>query len=126
MYDYYVDPTNLWTYEGNNRWDYHKVLKPGESTTIILFFLAKTNETGLLNNTVFVGNNMTDDIENSTNHTRVILKNDTFKDNDTNDTNKTVEKHHKSRIDRNATGNPLYALILVLITLGVISPKRKK
>ena len=77
-------------------------------------------------NTVFVGNNMTNETEYSTNHTNVTKNNDTFDDNETNETNKTVHNYHKSRIDKNATGNPLYALTLVLTTLGVITSKRRK
>ena len=123
VYDYYVDPTDSWIYRGNNRWDYNKVLKVGEESTIILFFLVKTNKVGLLNNTVFVGNNMTNETEYSTNHTNVTKPNETFKDNDTNKTNKT---HHKKRINKNATGNPLYALTLVITTLGVITSRRRK
>ena len=126
IYDYFVDPTNSWTYQGNNRWNYNYVLKVGEEARITLFFFVKTKIPGLLYNTVFVGNNQTDEIENSTNHTKVIKKNDTFKDNDTNKTNKTVHKYHKARVDKNATGNPLYALTLVLTTLGVITSKRRK
>lgn len=124
VYDYYVDPTDSWIYRGNNRWDYNKVLKVGEEARIILFFIVKTNKIGLLNNTVFVGNNQTNETEYSTNHTKVIKRNDTFDDNDTNKTNKT--HHKKPKIGKNATGNPLYALTLVLTTLGVITSRRRK
>lgn len=123
VYDYYVDPTNSWTYQGNKRWNYNHVLKVGEEATITLFFLVKTNKLGLLNNTVFVGNNMTNETEYSTNHTNVTKPNETYHKNDTNKTNKT---YHKKRIDKNATGNPLYALTLVITTLGVITSKRRK
>ena len=126
VYDYYVDPTDSWIYRGNNRWDYNKVLKAGEESNITLFFFVKSNKVGLLYNTVFVGNNMTNETEYSTNHTNVTKNNDTFDDNETNETNKTVHNYHKSRIDKNATGNPLYALTLVLTTLGVITSKRRK
>ena len=128
VYDYFVDPTDSWNYKGNQRWDYNKVLKVGEESRITLFFFVKTNKVGLLYNTVFVGNNQTNETEYSTNHTNVTKHNDTFDDNETNKTktNKTVHKHHKTRIDKNATGNPLYALTLVLTTLGVITSKRRK
>lgn len=125
IYDYFVDPTDSWNYKGNLRWDYNNVLKVGEEATITLFFFVKTNKVGLLYNTVFVGNNMTNETEYSTNHTNVTKNNDTFDDNETNETNKTVH-NHQSRIDKNATGNPLYALTLVLTTLGVITSKRRR
>ena len=126
VYDYFVDPTNSWNYKGDMRWDYNKVLKVGEQSRITLFFIVKTNKVGLLNNTVFVGNNQTNETEYSTNHTNVTKNNDTFNDTDKNKTKKKVPKYHKKRFDKNATGNPLYALTLVLTTLGVITSKRRR
>ncbi|WP_298524443.1 hypothetical protein, partial [uncultured Methanobrevibacter sp.] len=42
-----------------------------------------------------------------------------------NTTNHTKHRYHKVH-DKNATGNPLFALKLVLISLGVITFKRRK
>ena len=56
VYDYFVDPTNSWTYQGKNRWNYNKVLEVGEESEIILFFMVKSKIPGLLFNTVLVGN----------------------------------------------------------------------
>ncbi len=123
-YDYYVDPYNLWKYKGNGRWDYKGVLKVGESCGITLFFIAKS--TGLKENTVIAGNNQTNKTVNSTNITNITKtvkhKNDTdIPDNDTD-----VPKHILRKHDKYATGNPLFALILVLISLGVVTFKHKK
>ena len=74
-----MDQTNTWIHskvDGVNRWDYTEVLGVGEESTITVFFIVKTNRTGLLNNTVFVGNNQTNRIVNSTNSTKIKKNND--------------------------------------------------
>ena len=133
VYDYFVDPSNLWQYVGDGKWIFNGVLKVGEERNITLFFIAKT--VGLKYNSVIAGNNQTNKTENSTNKTKVV-----------NETKKKVKKHkhpkkhkkphenkthnetkvHEVRYDKNATGNPLFALILVLITLNVSIFRRKK
>ena len=130
-YDYFVDQTNSWTYQGHNRWNYNKVLKVGEEAQIMLFFLVKTKKPGLLNNTVFAGNNMTDKIVNSTNHTNVLNITDDFNDtnethNKTNKTNTTYSESHMIKAGKGGTGNPLYALTLVLTTLGAITASKRR
>lgn len=151
-YDYYVDKTNSWKYKGNNRWEYDGALKAHQTAPpLILFFL--TTKTGIQFNYVTAGNNLTNKTvkaKNTTNVTNDTPENDT-PGNDTprNDTpkNKTprndtkIPKNHTSKneththekffnrkvvIDRNSTGNPLFALILVLISLGFMSSKRQK
>ncbi len=132
VYDYFVDRTDSWTYQGKHRWNYNKVLKVGEEARITLFFIAKTKIPGLLYNTVLAGNNMTNFTVKSTNHTKVLNKTDNFNitnktNKTTNKTNKTFHKHqHTTKVGRGGTGNPLYALTLVLATLGVITSKRRK
>ena len=131
IYDYFVDQTNSWTYQaGKHRWNYNKVLKAGEEAEpLLLFFMVKTKKPGLLYNTITVGNNMTNITVTSTNHTNVTKKHDNFTvENKTrNETNKTYhKKHHETKVDKSGTGNPLYALTLVLTTLGVITSKRRK
>ena len=124
-YDYFVDRTNSWKYKASeNRWDYTKVLGVGESAQFIVFFLTK--KTGVQFNTVTAGNNQTNKTVKSTNKTNVTKpkRNDTPDENDTNKTKRKIHRHHKVR-DTNATGNPLYALQLVLISLGVITFKRR-
>lgn len=126
-YDYFVDRTSTWKYKGNHRWEYDGVLKAHTmAVPLVLFFM--TNKTGILNNTVVIGSNVTNDTVKSTNKTNVTNKtvnNNTTKHNKThNITKKSYKKHVVT--DKNATGNPLYALILVLIALGYTSSRRKK
>lgn len=126
-YDYYVDQTNSWKYRASeNRWDYTKTLGVGQSAKFTVFFL--TTKLGVQFNTVTAGNNQTNKTVKSTNKTNVTKKkpkNDTPDKNRTKKPKHKVHRHHKVR-DTNATGNPLYALILVLISLGVITFKRRK
>lgn len=128
VYDYFVDPTDSWTYQGKNRWNYNKVLKVGEEAEIILYFLVKTRIPGLLFNTVTAGNNMTNITVTANNYTNVTEKHDIGPNITKNNTNKTKRIFHKNKtqIHSGGTGNPLYALALVLTTLGVITSKRRK
>ena len=136
-YDYYSDPSGSWTYRGNGRWDYNDVLKVNESTKeLILYFITKT--TGKKYNIVRAGHNMTNESENTTNTTKVLkLKHkkhrhpykrhhDYHKHHKHHDNKKNKKFHQKRhKYDERATGNPLFALILVLISLGVMTFKRK-
>lgn len=129
-YDYYVDQTNSWTHSranGVNRWTYNYVLGVGEESTFTVFFIVKTGKLGLLNNTVIVGNNQTNRTVESTNSTN-ITKNHENESEDhpkhNESKNKTHHRHHK--FDKNATGNPLFALTLVLTSLGVVTSRRRK
>ncbi|WP_295112222.1 hypothetical protein [uncultured Methanobrevibacter sp.] len=133
VYDYFVDPTNLWQYVGNGKWIFNGVLKVGEKRSIILYFIAKT--TGLKTNNVTAGNNQTNKTVNSTNKTNVTKENKKPTNNTTKKDNKTKHHHenktkvhhyNKIRYDKNATGNPLFALILVLISLNFITFRRRK
>lgn len=120
-YDYYADSTNSWKYNGNGRWDYKGILAVGEEVNLTLFFIATS--TGLKENTVIAGNNQTNKTVNSTNITNITKT----KHNKTEipDNGTDVPKIHRHH-DKYATGNPLFALILVLIALGIVRPKDKK
>ena len=132
-YDYYVDPTHSWTYKGNHRWEYNDVLKVNESTKeLILYFI--TTATGKKYNKVRAGNNITNVTENCTNSTNVVKMkhhpengdDDDHKKHHDSGKNHTAKSHQKRhRYDERATGNPLFALILVLISLGAVSLRRK-
>lgn len=127
-YEFYSDPDSAWSYKGNNRWEYNGILQARkDSSPLILYFIATT--TGVKYNTAIAGNNLTNETVNSTNTTKVIKENKTKNPkNDTpheDDKNKTKKQHHYHHSSRNATGNPLFALILVLISLGVITFKRR-
>ena len=115
----------------------------GESANIEIIFVATT--AGEKVNTAFVGNNLTNQTENSTNTTNVT---EIPKDNDTNETQEDVPKDNQTTVDvpkdnqttvdvpketqtkslkvTNATGNPLFALAIVLSILGIIPLRRKK
>ena len=135
-YDYFVDATNSWKYKGNNRWDYDGILYAYEKTpALTLYFTATT--TGLKYNTVTAGNNLTNETVNSTNTTNVTQDNkkdvkvptngsDDIHHEENNGTNITTHGQSHAHYDRKATGNPLFALLLVLISLGVITFKRRK
>lgn len=125
-YDYFVDPNNSWTYRGNRVWDYNGILNVGEQCEITLYFIAET--TGLKYNTVIAGNNQTNKTVNSTNTTNITK--DKKKDHEK-DKKKKDHGHDKKSVrvyhyDKRATGNPLFALILVLISLGVITTSGRK
>lgn len=129
VYDYFVDPTNMWQYVGNGKWIFNGVLKVGERRNITLYFIAKT--TGLKTNNVIAGNNQTNKTVNSTNVTNVTNKTDKppirpHPQNNTTDNKTKIIIHKKLEYDKNATGNPLFALILVLISLNLIAFRRRK
>ena len=131
----YLDPLDKWTFDGNDKWSYNDVLKVGESAEFEVFF--KTLTWGYKVNTAVAGNNITNETVNSTNHTCV--GNCTPCNNETkNDTNKTPDQHdkpdqpvpHKPVVPKRnmllPTGNPLFALVLVLIIVGLSPIRRKK
>ena len=124
LYDYYVDRSNTWKYKASeSRWDYTKVLRVGEEAKFTVFFL--TTKIGVKFNTVIAGNNQTNKTVKSTNKTNVTKKHRNITHQKNNTTNHTKHRYHKV-YDKNATGNPLFALKLVLISLGVITFKRRK
>ena len=131
----YLDPLDKWTFDGNDKWSYNDVLKVGESAEFEVFF--KTLTWGYKVNTAVAGNNITNETVNSTNHTCV--GNCTPCNNETkNDTNKTPDQPdkpdqpvpHKPVVPKRnmllPTGNPLFALVLVLIIVGLSPIRRKK
>jgi len=144
-YDYFVDESNSWKYMGNHRWNYDGILYAYEKTpALTLYFTATT--TGLKYNTVTAGNNLTNETVNSTNTTNVTQENkkdikvptngsdDIIPHKKNNGTHIITHEHNHTydythdyaHYDWKATGNPLFALLLVLISLGVITFKRRK
>ena len=86
-------------------------------------------------NNAIAGNNITNDTVNSTNTTNVTVEHNNETDVPENETdvpdNTTVHpekpvKSAKAKIDSKATGNPIMALIVVLIALGFGSRRRKQ
>lgn len=124
-YEFFADPGNSWVYKGNNKWEYKHVLKAHENTSmLILYFIATT--TGVKYNTAIAGNNLTNETVNSTNTTEVIKENKTDTPEEEEEyENETVKNEVSVKSSRNATGNPLFALMLVLISLGAGTLRRR-
>ena len=102
------------------------VLNPGESSEFTIFFIA--TKVGELVNTVIAGSNATDNV--TAKNTTVVIENKTpdIQQNHTNKT-KTVpeipDKVVKTNVGR-ATGNPILALLCVLLMVGISSIRRFK
>jgi len=132
-YDHTVDETGKWSYDGNGRWNYNGTLGIGESANFTIVFKAMSE--GFKVNNAIAGNNITNDTVNSTNTTNVTVEHNNETDVPENGTdvpdNTTVHpekpvKSAKAKIDSKATGNPIMALIVVLIALGFGSRRRKQ
>ena len=132
-YDHTVDETGKWSYDGNGRWNYNGTLGIGESAEFTIVFKAMSE--GFKVNNAIAGNNITNDTVNSTNTTNVTVEHNNETDVPENETdvpdNTTVHpekpvKPAKAKIDSKATGNPLMALIVVLIALGFASRRKKQ
>ena len=129
-YDSFVDSTGKWSFDGKDTWNYDGELEVGESASIEIIFVAST--AGEKVNTAIAGNNITNDTVNSTNTTNVT---EVPEENTTNDTVVVPEEIpddvHKETLKKtvkvaNATGNPLFALVIVLSILGFVPLRRRK
>lgn len=137
-YDHFVDQTGKWSYEGNGKWSYDGVLGIGESAGFTIIFKALSE--GLKINNVTAGNNITNTTVNSTNTTNVTVEeenktdvpenetdvpeNDTEVPEDETDVDKKPTKPEIAhRTDKNATGNPILAL---LAAFSIISVSRRR
>jgi len=128
-YDHTVDETGKWSYDGNGRWNYNGTLGIGESAEFTIVFKAMSE--GFKVNNAIAGNNLTNDTVNSTNTTNVTVDHDVPENETDVPDNTTVHpqkpvKPAKAKIDSKATGNPLMALIVVLIALGFASRRKKQ
>ena len=144
-YDGFVELSGKWSFDGKDTWNYDGVLEAGESASIELIFVASTP--GEKVNTAIAGNNITNDTVNSTNVTNVTEvpeENDTEEDipedDSTDDTEEDVpedtpedvpedvpkETQMKTLNVEKATGNPLFALVIVLSILGFVPLRRRK
>ena len=129
-YDSFVDSTGKWSFDGKDTWNYDGELEVGESASIEIIFVAST--AGEKVNTAIAGNNITNETVNSTNTTNVT---EVPEENTTNDTVVVPEEIpddvHKETLKKtvkvaNATGNPLFALVIVLSILGFVPLRRRK
>ena len=150
-YDSFVELSGKWSFDGKDTWNYDGELGVGESASIELIFVATTP--GEKVNTAIAGNNVTNDTVNSTNTTNVT---EVPEENTTNDTDDVpeediseedvpkddVQKEDVPKEDvpevvpketsmktlkvENATGNPLFALVIVLSILGFVPLRHRK
>ena len=109
-------------------------MEVGESASIEIIFVAST--AGEKVNTAIAGNNITNDTVNSTNTTNVTEVPEENTTNDTNDTDDVPEEDIPEDVLKetpkktvkvaNATGNPLFALVAVLVILFGMPLRRRK
>ena len=129
-YDSFVDSSGKWSFDGKDTWNYDGELEVGESASIEIIFVAST--AGEKVNTAIAGNNITNDTVNSTNTTNVTEVPEENTTNDTDDVPEEIpedvpkETPKKTVIVANATGNPLFALVIVLYILGFVPLRRRK
>ena len=136
VYDHFSDESESWSYAGNGKWTYNKVLKVGQQASFTVIF--NTTSVGFKVNNAIAGNNITNNKVNSSNVTNVtnntIPKNDTpenhthdIPEKDTPKKDSDVPKTQKDvKLDKAATGNPLIALLIVLMALGINPIRRRK
>ena len=145
-YEGFVEISGKWAFDGKDTWNYDGELGVGESASIELTFVATTP--GEKVNTAVAGNNITNDTVNSTNVTNVT---EVPEENTTNDTDDVPdeevpeeevpdeevpeedtpadvpkETQMKTLKVASATGNPLFALVIVLSILGFVPLRRRK
>ena len=114
-YGSYIDVSGKWSFDGVNKWTYKGVLKPNESASFIVIF--DTSKVGNFTNTVEAGSDQTGPCE-AENTTEVIDK-----------TDKSIQKTPKAKstyLQSINAGNPIFALLLVLVILGILPVYRKK
>lgn len=138
----------LWTFDGKDTWYYNNKLEPGESATLQLFFKALT--TGVKSNTATAGHNMNNDtmedtdtvlIKEGVNGTADIEGSGVSPDepedepdevpDEVPDEEPDVESEIKDSVvaaksTLHETGNPLFVLLLSLLTLCFVQRKGKK
>lgn len=132
-YDHTVDESGKWSFDGNNKWTYNDILGIDQAVKFTIVFKALSE--GIKVNTAIAGNNITNDTVNSTNTTNVTVEhnNETVPENETpekpvNETpsNSTQPQKEVKTAVGNATGNPLMALLAVLLLAGVTSLRKFK
>ena len=142
-YDSYIDESEDWDYNGDNRWTYHGTLAEGESSSFVVVFIA--NKVGNFTNYIVGGvNDKNISYANNTTSVEDIEYPDETDENDTEDNTEDVdvESNEDSSFDKNETqiesnsessvfsvsknvaGNPLMLLFVSLLLL--IIPLNRK
>ena len=124
----------LWTFDGTDKWTYNGTLAPGESISLMLTFTATSP--GVKNNTAVCGNNVTNETLNSTDNVTVTEEDepdvpDEPEVPDEPDVPEETPDEKEVHVEtlkpvKNATGNPLFVLLLCLIALGFVPSRGKK
>ena len=135
VYDHFTSVSGKWIFDGKDKWTYNDILAEGEKSQFTVFF--KTVKAGNFTNIVVAGSdltnetpaeNITETFENKTsvNDTNNSDNQDELDDLDTideiEDINETSDVTKEAETDVNfkrATGNPLFALLAVLLLVGV-------
>ena len=125
-YDSFIDESGKWTFDGVDTWTYNGELAPGETASFDIVFEALT--AGVKVNTAIAGSDITNET-NSTNQTEVNeTPEDEVPEDETpeKDTPKKIANISKNVGVANATGNPLFALVAVLVILFGMPLRRRK
>ncbi|MGN1363372.1 MAG: hypothetical protein ACI4VU_06695 [Methanobrevibacter sp.] len=127
-----------WT-KNENKFTYNGILAHGESTNFTVYF--NTTKIGNYTNTIVAGSN---EVNNITVKNTTEVTNNTNNNNKTNNTNNTNNRNNTNKVSNNTTveynnsngsrtlgtsygtGNPLYALFIVLAIITLIPIRRKK
>ena len=150
VYQDYSDK-DLWTFDGKDTWYYNSDLQPGDAAVLELTFKATTP--GEKNNTAVAGNNEMDETKNSTDIVLIKEKeSDSEEDADEPDGSEEPDEEDDVPIDKEPTedepneepttpvekapvtksaalpnvGNPLFVLLLALLTLCFVPLRGKK
>ena len=129
VFDHFTSTSGKWIFDGKDKWTYNDILFEGERSQFTVFF--KTVKAGNFTNIVVAGSDLTNETpaENTTeafeNETDV---NDTEENDDLEEDDTEIYENETSHADelkqsdvnfKNATGNPLLALLAVLLLVGV-------
>lgn len=129
VFDHFTSTSGKWIFDGKDKWTYNDILFEGERSQFTVFF--KTVKAGNFTNIVVAGSDLTNETpaENTTeafeNETDV---NDTEESEDFEEDDTEIDENETSHADelkqsdvnlKNATGNPLLALLAVLLLAGV-------
>jgi len=129
VFDHFTSTSGKWIFDGKDKWTYNDILFEGERSQFTVFF--KTVKAGNFTNIVVAGSDLTNETpaENTTeafeNETDV---NDTEESEDFEEDDTEIDENETSHADelkqsdvnlKNATGNPLFALLAVLLLAGV-------
>jgi len=137
VYDHFTSVSGKWIFDGKDKWIYNDVLGEGEKSQFTVFF--KTIKAGNFTNIIVAGSDLTNETpaENTTETFENLTDvDDTEEDEDfdsddtemdTNETTDVSEELKQTDVNlKSATGNPLFALLAVLLLGSVIRFRKFK